>query len=121
MNSHRTVQGGTMKELCKLKGIFRAIYAFEVVLKKDFNLSINEALALCALENTRKNSGELAEELGISLSRMSRVLGALEDKELIERTLGIDDKRKMIFTLSPKGKKKLRDLQDRKPPFPQLG
>ncbi len=110
-----------MKELCKLKEMFRAIYAFEVMLKKDFSLSINEALTLCTLGKKTRNSGELAEELGISLSRMSRVLSALENKALIERTLGIDDKRKMIFSLSPTGRQKLGDLRQRKPSFPVLG
>ncbi|HOW51552.1 MAG TPA: MarR family transcriptional regulator [bacterium] len=109
-----------MKELCKLKEMFRAIYAFEVVLKKDFNISINEALTLCTLDKEHRNSGELAHELGISLSRMSRVLSTLEGKKLIERTLGIDDKRKMIFSLSPIGKKKITDLRHRKPSFPDL-
>ncbi len=110
-----------MKELCKLKEMFRAIYAFEVLLKKDFGLSINEALAICSLDKNSRNSGEMAEELGISLSRMSRVLGALEKKVLIERAAGLDDKRKMVFTLSPAGRRKLADLRRRKPAFPPLG
>ncbi|HSA34327.1 MAG TPA: winged helix DNA-binding protein [bacterium] len=109
-----------MRELCRLKEIFRAIYVFETTLKKRFRLSLNEALALCALEQNEKNSRELAQEIGISFSRMSRVLGSLEQKGLIKRTFGADDRRKMIFSLSPEGRRKISELHDHRPELPLL-
>lgn len=109
-----------MRELCRLKEIFRAIYIFETTLKKQFRLSLNEALALCALEQDKKNSRELAQELGISFSRMSRVLGSLETKGLIKRTFGADDRRKMIFSLSREGAAKTAELHKHRPTFPLL-
>ncbi len=109
---------GFMKELCKLKTMFREIYRFETALKKSLGLSINEALSLCSLEGGAKESRDLAHDLGISLSRISRIIGALEEKGLVRREVNKADKRKVIFSLSPEGKKRLADLQHRKLPFP---
>jgi len=107
-----------MKELCDLKKVFRAIYRFETTLKREFGLSINEALSLCSLESGPKNSNELARDLGISLSRISRVLGSLEHKGLVRREVTAEDKRKVLFSLLPAGKKRLNELHRKKPPFP---
>ncbi len=104
-----------MRALCKLKEIFRIIYHFESKLKKEYDLSINEALTLCALSGDnadKKTSGYMAEEIGISVSRMSRVFSSLENKGLISRRLGKEDKRKMIFTLTTKGRERLDKIHD---------
>lgn len=107
-----------MKELCDLKRMFREIYLFERILKKELGLSINEALSLCSLEKGSQNSNELAHDLGISLSRISRILNTLERKGLVRREIAAEDKRKVIFSLLPAGKKRLADLRRKKLQFP---
>ncbi len=106
-----------MKQLCELKKMFHAIYLFEAALKKDFGLSINEALSLCSLESGPRNSNELARDLGISLSRISRVLGSLEQKGFVRREITAEDKRKVIFSLLPAGKKRLAELHRKRSQF----
>jgi DNA-binding MarR family transcriptional regulator len=73
-------------------------------------LSINEALALCSLEETRVSSGELAHELGLSPGRMSRILGVLENEGFVCRTISEDDKRVMFFEITPLGREKLAHM-----------
>ncbi|TYB30395.1 MAG: MarR family transcriptional regulator [Candidatus Mcinerneyibacterium aminivorans] len=98
--------------LCKIKNIFKKIYKFENNLQKKFNLSINEILTICSLSNLKMSSTELATEIGVSPSRMSRILKKLESKNYIKRTLSKNDKRKMMFNLTEKGKEKVRTVHD---------
>ncbi len=112
-----------MRGLCTLKEVFKLIYVFEEQLKNEFDLSINETLTLCALSGENKEvkcSGVMADEIGISVSRMSRVFSSLEDKSLIVRKIGKDDKRKMVFTLSEKGKKKLEKMNNSNIKVPEI-
>src|SRR6056297_3338998 len=97
-------------DLCTIKDVFKKIYKFENNLQKTFNLSINEILTLCTLSSRKMSSTELANEIGVSPSRMSRILKKLEDKKLITRALSKKDKRKMIFDLTDSGKNKINNI-----------
>jgi len=109
-----------MEILCRLKEIFKVIYKFEAELKKKYNLSINEALTLCVLENRDCHSGEMAEEIGISVSRMSRVFSSLEKKGFVRRTLGEDDRRKMLFTLTENGRTQAESMRKDNISIPEI-
>ena len=100
-----------MKLLCDLKEVVKEIYRFESELHKLFKLSINESLCLCTLSSGEMSSGDLAKEIGISVSRMSRILKSLEDKNLVMRNFSETDKRKMIFSITDSGLDKIIKLR----------
>ncbi|MFP4362965.1 MAG: MarR family winged helix-turn-helix transcriptional regulator [Spirochaetia bacterium] len=107
-----------MKKLCEIKEILSAIYSMENSIKKNYNLTINEAICLCCLDEGSNSPGNIAQEMGISLSRMSRVLSSLENKGFITRAISSEDRRKMFFSLNKKGKSKLDSLQNSDIEFP---
>lgn len=96
-----------MECLCKLKKIYKVILECESRLTEHAGLSLNEGMALCGLASGSRTSGELAQEIGLSPSRMSRILSSLENKALITRMMGKVDRRQMIFALTQKGDLKL--------------
>lgn len=104
-----------MKEqaLTKMKEVMHAVYSFENHLIKEHGLLLNAALTLCALEGSKsKRSSDLAEELGVTYSLMSRTVVLLEKRLLIDRSIGKTDKREMRFTLTEKGKKLLKEIRE---------
>ncbi len=61
-------------------------------------------MLLCTLSNVDKlSSGEIAEMLGLSNSNASKVIRSVENKGLIKRELGNQDKRQMNFLLTDEG------------------
>lgn len=53
------------------------------------------------------SASEISGRLETSFSHTSRLLGAVEDKGYIFRTLGTKDRRKIYFSLTQEGKDKL--------------
>lgn len=92
-----------MECLCKIKDVFKKIHQFEQKLNTEINVTINEAMVLCSLSDTKKCSGDISTDTGISTSRTSRVLVSLEQKGYITRSFDSIDKRKMMFELSKEG------------------
>ena len=105
------------QKLCQLKKLFRQLYEFEAWLQREVGLSLNEAMTLCTLSGGTLKAGEVAAEVGLSESRMSRVLGSLEKKGLARREMGAADKRVMLFCLTPAGRAKLERLEQSDIPF----
>lgn len=101
-----------MKNLCKIKEVFKKIHQFEQKLNNDINVTINEAMVLCCLYETIKCSGDISVDTGISASRTSRVLLSLEQKGYITRSFSDTDKRKMMFELTTKGVKKQLEIKN---------
>lgn len=101
------------KCICRLRSIYRAITALEQEMQKLHGININEGMLLCLLsENKSLTSGEIAEALGLTCSNTSKIICAVEKKELISRVMGKTDKREMYFSLSAAGKKRLEEMKD---------
>ena len=67
----------------KVHAIFRAVIEFERALEDTFNMNINELMLLCMLANTESLlAGEIACEMGLTRSNASKVIAALERKEM---------------------------------------
>lgn len=101
------------KCICHLRSIYRAITALEQEMQKLHGININEGMLLCLLsENKSLTSGEIADALGLTCSNTSKIICAVEKKELISRIMGKTDKREMYFSLSAAGKKRLEEMKD---------
>lgn len=101
-----------MESICVLKDIYKTLYQFEKDFSDLHNLTINEAMLLCCLkEGESKSAGSLCEYIGLSNSRVSKVITAVENKEFISRKISPEDKRQMLFSLTEKGRQKVEQMQ----------
>jgi len=101
-------KNGTMDDICLIKEIYRLLYQFEKDFFETHKISINDAMVLCCLKNgEEKSAGEICDFVGLSNSRVSKVLCTVEEMGYIQRRLGSTDKRQMFFMLTEKGKQKV--------------
>lgn len=70
------------------------------------NISQGESGVLLYLLNVKSNvsQSELSEKLGVTMPRIVAVINTLQNKELIEKKLDPNDKRKSIISITNKGK-----------------
>lgn len=110
-----------MEKLCQIRDIYRSIQLFERKLEEKHGLSLNQAMLLCELGKSKKlSSGEIASALGLSNSNASKVISHVENENLIKRILDSKDKRRMSFTMSEKGLKKLNCINCLEIKLPEL-
>jgi len=110
-----------MKEICSLKDIYKALYNFEKEFADKNGITINEGMILCCMKDgIPKSANELCDFVGLSNSRVSRVINTIESKGYIAREMGVKDKRQMIFSLTKEGKKKLKEMSEYKSDFSEL-
>lgn len=101
-----------MEPICKLKDIYKALYNFEKNFADKNGITINEGMLLCCLKDgSSKPANELCDFIGLSNSRVSRIINTVESKGYIMREMGTIDKRQMFFTLTDKGKAKVIAMQ----------
>lgn len=107
-----------MEDICKLKDIYKALYNFEKKFSEENGLTINEGMILCCMKNGESRSAnELYDFVGLSSSRVSRVINSVEQKGYIKREMGLKDKRQMIFSLTESGKNKISEMLSKKMDF----
>ena len=94
-----------MESICAIKDIYKALYQFEKTFAEVHDITINEAMLLCCLKDGEtKSAGMICEYIGLSNSRVSKVITAVENKGYIRRNINKNDKRQMCFSLTPGGK-----------------
>ena len=108
-----------MKTICVMRDVFKAMARFEDAFEKVYQVSLNEAMILCALQEASPNN-MTATSLSNLSERQEEAEQLLEEKELIVRTLGEEDRRLMQFHLSQSGKKLVRQLALEKVEIPEL-
>lgn len=101
-----------MENICRLRKIFSVVYKLERSIKKRFGVTANEIMVLCLLKVVSLSAGELSKEMGISESRMSKILDSLEKEEYIVRSIDKVDKRKMLFSITEKGINKVKEFTE---------
>ncbi len=90
--------------LCRIRDLQQHIALFEKELESRFGISLNEGMVLCSISSAGSlTCGAIAQMLAITPSNCSKVISKVESKGLISRTLGKEDKREMIFELTPDG------------------
>ena len=109
-----------MKTICVMRDVFKAMARFEDAFEKVYQVSLNEAMILCALQEASPNNMTATKRTELTPSHASKMLRILEEKELIVRTLGEEDRRLMQFHLSQSGKKLVRQLALEKVEIPEL-
>jgi len=100
-----------MEDICLIKEIYRSLYQFEKDFLERNQISINDAMVLCCLKDGKeKSAGDICDFVGLSNSRVSKVLCSVEEMGYICRRLGSVDKRQMFFSLTEPGKLKMQQL-----------
>lgn len=107
-----------MDNLCAIRDLYRALREYETAFAEAHGLDLNEALLLCMLQEAPLSAGEIAIRLGVSASSASKVIRSVEEQELISRALDSADRRRMYFSLSAAGRRRLRKIQERNVPLP---
>ena len=106
-----------MEPICIIKEIYKTLYQFEKTFAEAHDITINEAMLLCCLKSGEaKSAGSICEYIGLSNSRVSKVITAVENKGYIHR----DDKRQMFFSLTEEGMEKARTMMQSELRFSEL-
>lgn len=102
-----------MESICVIKDIYKILYQFEKAFAEVHDITINEAMLLCCLKDGEaKSAGTICEFIGLSNSRVSKVITSVENKGFIRRNISKEDKRQMFFSLTPDGKEKVRRMMN---------
>ena len=99
--------------ICKLKDVYHMLYAFEKNFHEANGITVNEAMVLCFLSNgDTHTAGEVCSHVGLSNSRVSKIINDMERKGFLVRRIGNNDKRQMFFVLTEAGKQKYHQLRE---------
>lgn len=94
-----------METLYRIRDIRAELQLMERDFENAHGVSFNETMVLCGLRrNERMSSGEIGGFIGQTRSNASKIIAAVERKGLIERGIGNDDKRRMYFVLTARGR-----------------
>jgi len=75
-----------MEPICAIKDIYKILYQFEKTFAEVHDITINEAMLLCCLKDGEtKSAGMICEYIGLSNSRVSKVITAVENKGYRDR------------------------------------
>lgn len=105
-------------DLCSLAQLLEDLKIAENFLKDTRNITFKEAVMLCAIGNGFLEPAKLAKQMNLSPSRASRLISALELKNLTTRRTSSTDKRIINLNLSKKGKLLLEELHNTELPLP---
>lgn len=87
----------------------------------EHGVSLNEGMLLCCLStHGTLSSSDIADSIGLTYSNTSKVIGSVEKKGLIKRTLDENDKRSMLFALTAEGAERLKQIKNRPAPMPSI-
>lgn len=110
-----------MESIIKLKDIYKVLYAFEKQYADTNDTTINEAIILYALRDGKpKPANHLYDYVGLSKSRVSRILADIERKGYIVRRVGTKDRRNMLFALTLAGNEKIKEIVNQRINFSRL-
>ncbi len=85
--------------------------AYNQTIRKKYNLNESEYFFFIAFKKCDCiNSCIMAKSMGISLSRISRIIDNLVKKELLVRTTDENDRRSIIIKLTPAGTQLLKNI-----------
>jgi len=104
----------------ELRRVLKTLNNLENELRDQFDINLDEGNVLCLLSEKPFKAMDIPYQLGIAISVISRKLGPLEDKILIERETGKRDAREVYFKITNKGKALLEAIQASKINLPVI-
>lgn len=109
-----------MEKICRIRELLKAISQYEKGIVEAFDISLNEAIVVCLLNNQKLASTEISQLTSLTPSHTSKVLRSLEDKGLVSRMMGEKDRRQMYFMITTKGKKIIRAIDNDQIDCPEI-
>ena len=109
-----------VKCICVMRDIVSAMSELENTLTDHLGLTLNEAMALCAIGEHSVAASIVAERTGMRASHCSKIISALERRKLVCRSIDKHDKRHINMTLTRAGKERLNALKDYKIIVPEI-
>jgi MarR family transcriptional regulator, organic hydroperoxide resistance regulator len=94
----------------QINKIWRNLKKLNKDLQQQANISLEDVIVLCCLLQQCKCQGDVVDETGLTTTQASRILSRLENKSLIQRSIGIADKRMMIFAITSTGRQTLEKV-----------
>ena len=91
----------------------KALTDLENQLIATYGITLNEAMVLCSVGNDTVSAGDIITCTGMTPSHASKTIRSVEDKGLLSRKLGKQDKRQMYFVLTRKGKGCLEEIKEK--------
>ena len=90
-----------MKTICMMRDLYKALAEFEAQFEKEYDLSLNEAMILCALQEAKEEmtSTALSARTGMAASHTSKVIRAVEEKD--KKSLRKDRQKANVFQPDP--------------------
>ena len=95
-----------------MRDLLKGLSELENRLEEAYGVSLNEAMVLCSVGAETVTAGTIISCTGLTSSHASKVIRSVEDKGLLARKLGEQDKRQMYFTLTRKGKACLENIKE---------
>lgn len=95
-----------------MRDIVRALAQLEEELMASTELSLNEAMALCCLSGEEVAATEIAQRLGLRNPHTSKILAALEQRQLLVKRYDDIDRRRIYYALSTEGEVLLTRLRE---------
>lgn len=99
-----------MKTLCALQSLIIALETYEKDFQITYGLSLKEGMLLCCISEQQLTASDIACKIDLTNSNCSKVIKSTEQKGLIERSFGTEDKRNMFFALTSPGKAKMSEI-----------
>lgn len=97
--------------ICVMRDLVKAMAELENSLIAAHGVSLNEAMVLCSIGSETVTASMIVERTGLAASHTSKIIRAVEQRELIVRQLGEKDKRQMYFTLTASGEACLQGIR----------
>lgn len=99
--------------ICRMRDLIRALSELETRLEETYGITLNEAMVLCAVGKEIVSAGDVTSRTGMTSSHASKNIRSVEDKGLLSRQLGKQDRRQMYFALTRKGRSRLERIKER--------
>lgn len=106
--------------ICIMRDLVRAMSELESSLEENYGISLNEAMAMCAIGEETVTAGTVVNRTGLKAPHVSKVLRSIEGKGLVTRNFGDCDKRQICFSLTGKAKDCLSRLRSEGIAVPDL-
>lgn len=95
-----------------MRDLLKSLSELEERLESTYGVNLNEAMVLCSVGADTVTAGNIITCTGMTSSHASKTIRSVEDKGLLVRKLGEQDKRQMYFTLTRKGKACLGQMKE---------